>query len=209
MKIVLLLTLLALPSAVLPAQQRDTLLIAGHSYEFVTSTESEENGSGDTYITGVVRLDGGRKWLKTIRLEQTSYDCNSVDLELGSYTLADTVLTVYTLWGHSSLAIAGVEGMRVSRFAFTAQGSLRLLDSRMALTPASMHQSLEGLAFHDPTTRKAGSTAEERRDQATFLRRLEAEYQSTQVDGAERTALAQEIPAALEARRAELMKAFQ
>jgi hypothetical protein len=209
MKAGLLVTLMATLAILLPAQRRDTMLIAGHTYEFVSSTESEENGSGDTYITGVVRLDGGRKWLKTMVTEKTSYDCNSIDLELGSYTLEDTLLTVYTLWDHSHHAMAGLRGIRVRRFVFTTAGSLRVLDSRMALTPAPMHQSRQGLSFNDPAQRKAGSDAAERRDQAIFISRLESEYGGEMVFGQEKEALEAEVNALLDARRDELMKQFQ
>jgi hypothetical protein len=183
----------------LMAQHRDTLTLNGKRYVFSVSEGPERTDFGFRRILGIILLtEKGPVWKKVITLEEQSHDCNSMELELGSYQLVDSnELVVHTTWAYTDDALAGSCGYRTQRYRFLPEGGLALMGGEIAFFPAPQNQMVEGLTFFDTDQREAGSTSQEKKEQVLFLNRIERTFGAKVVFGEDRELLRQAVEKSL------------
>ncbi|HEX2898503.1 MAG TPA: hypothetical protein VHS96_02175, partial [Bacteroidia bacterium] len=93
------------------AQIRDTVEVQGTKFLFAETTD-EVDGI-ESQVINLVRLgQNGAKWLLKHTLHSESPDCNSLEVELGTYAVTDSNIVFYSAWMYSENALAGVCGVR-------------------------------------------------------------------------------------------------
>lgn len=192
---------LALALALLPvgshAQRRDTLVLQGHP--FLLAEMEEDQGDLSVRAVHLVRIQQPHaKWLLKHVVHSESQDCNSSAYEFGAYATTDSSITFYTLWLHTSQALADVCGVRKQTYAVTETGRVHAATALLWVKAGPMHPCLADLTTSQEDWWQGEPSREARTDRRLFVQCMEQELGGRFVLGSEREALIQEVQEALQ-----------
>jgi hypothetical protein len=178
------------------AQLRDTVQIHGHTFLFAETTE-EDNGE-EIQVINLVRVDPlSSKWLLKHTLHAEFPDCNSIEMELGTYVVSDSGVTFYSAWMYTSNALAGVCGFRKQVYAVNPQGRVKPGPTLIWMEVGPMHTCLQGLESDQGAMFDAHPSKLALSERRLFEECMVSEFGGRFVDGGERELLIRETKAAL------------
>jgi hypothetical protein len=117
----------------------DSMTINGTTFIFRTDTGITSACEGEVSIVTLIRVkDGKRTTLLSHVLESGMCDCNSVQLELGSWEVKDNLITFYSYWAKVGDAPGAPCGMRKQVYLVTDNGKVSLSYSHIYLKEYGM-----------------------------------------------------------------------
>jgi hypothetical protein len=185
----LLLFVLILSNTALFAQ-RDTLIINGHKFlfRFQHSNDPDHDSISDVQLYRIEQ--GNSKRLLSHRLFISDGDCNSEALELGGYTVYDSLITFYSFWCKAGDAPVSPFGARKQVYKVAADGKVTLASSVLYIEEG---YSNEGYGLLESTS----LTAEEKELLNTYIARIEKDYGGNFLHGKKADELVDETRTAL------------
>jgi hypothetical protein len=106
--------------------QDSTHIINSHNFRF--RTVKLENDAGP--LIRRVYVYRNKTKLLTHTIFETSGDCDSETLELGTYEIKDSTITFYSYWAHAGDAPASPYGVRKQIYTISYNGKMKLTEKK-------------------------------------------------------------------------------
>ena len=189
------------------SQIRDTVEIQGTKFMFA-ETKDEVEGV-ESQVINLVRLgQNGAKWLLKHTLHSESPDCNSLEVELGTYAVTDSSIVFYSAWMYSENAMAGVCGVRKQVFRVAPNGRVNLVPSLFWVSVGPQHPCLQGLETSQDAMFGPVPSQKEHEDGLLFRECIETEFQGDILLGVAKDRLVSEVSEALRKPIAKVLRKY-
>ncbi len=189
------------------SQIRDTVEIQGTKFMFA-ETKDEVEGV-ESQVINLVRLgQNGAKWLLKHTLHSESPDCNSLEVELGTYAVTDSSIVFYSAWMYSENAMAGVCGVRKQLFRVSPNGKVSPGPSLFWVSVGPQHPCLQGLESSQEAMFEPLPSQKEHEDGLLFRECIETEFQGDMLLGVAKDRLVSEVSEALQKPIAKTFKKY-
>jgi hypothetical protein len=206
-KVLLMMAFGGIFPGIVAAQIRDTVEVQGIKFLFAETTD-EVDGI-ESQVINLVRLgQNGAKWLLKHTLHSESPDCNSLEVELGTYAVTDSSIVFYSVWMYSENALAGVCGVRKQVFHVAPNGRVNPGPSLFWVSVGPQHPCLQGLESSQEAMFETVPSEKEHEDGLLFRECIETEFQGDMLLGVAKDRLVSEVSEALRKPIAKIFKKY-